>query len=380
MGEMSVVLRAAPSGSYRAARLMGTLDAERIETLETRIRCDAPPDAAEEWRLGLILGPSGSGKTTIARRAYGREFETRRGEWREDVAAIDAFDSVEYETLERVLSAVGFGSPTRQLLPYAALSGGERFRVDLARALLEAQARGGIAVVDEFAGLLDAGTRRCAAIATRRALDLGVFGAARLVAVSGRDELATELEPDWVLDMRDGRARRGRLRRPPIEFGVVRASRGLWDDFKALHYLSGSLNPTAQCFAARLLETGEDVGFAALLPCEGRRGRRRAHRLAIRADRQGQGLGGAFLDALGELCRDEFGVILEIVTGLPFFARRLRESAKWRERRVYPYGRTRRHKGRAAPGSFGRAIASFEFVGARPSPEKEDLDEMKTNE
>ena len=373
MGEINVLLRASAPRSYRAARLLGTLDDGRLETLETRIRCDAPPDATEEWRLGLILGPSGSGKTTVARRVYGSIFDARR-DWREDVAAIDAFDSVDYETLERALSAVGFGSPPRQLLPYAALSGGERVRVDLARALLEARARGGIAVVDEFAGLLDAATRRSAAIATRRALDLGVFGAARLVAISGRDELAEELEPDWVLDMRDGRVRRGRLRRRPIELGIVRAPRELWNDFKALHYLSGSLNPSAQCFAARLLETGEEVGFAALLPSEGRRGRRRVHRLAVRADRQGQGLGGAFLDALGELCRDEFGTILEIVAGLPFFARRLRESAKWREKYVYPYGRTQRHKGRAAPGSFGRAIASFEFLGDAP-PSSEEMEE-----
>ena len=82
----------------------------------------------------------------------------------------------------------------------------------------------------------------------------------------------------------------------------------------------------------------------------------------------------AFLDALGELCRDEFGTILEIVAGLPFFARRLRESAKWREKYVYPYGRTQRHKGRAAPGSFGRAIASFEFLGD-PPPSSGEMEE-----
>ena len=133
MGEINVLLRASAPRSYRAARLLGTLDDGRLETLETRIRCDAPPDATEEWRLGLILGPSGSGKTTVARRVYGSIFDARR-DWRDDVAAIDAFDSVDYETLERALSAVGFGSPPRQLLPYAALSGGERFRVDLARA------------------------------------------------------------------------------------------------------------------------------------------------------------------------------------------------------------------------------------------------------
>lgn len=123
MGEINVLLRASAPRSYRAARLLGTLDDGRLETLETRIRCDAPPDATEEWRLGLILGPSGSGKTTVARRVYGSIFDARR-DWREDVAAIDAFDSVDYETLERALSAVGFGSPPRQLLPYSALSGG----------------------------------------------------------------------------------------------------------------------------------------------------------------------------------------------------------------------------------------------------------------
>ena len=94
MGEINVLLRAGIPRSYRAARLLGTLDDGRLETLETRIRCDAPPDAAEEWRLGLILGPSGAGKTTVARRVYGSIFDARR-DWRDDVAAIDAFDDLE---------------------------------------------------------------------------------------------------------------------------------------------------------------------------------------------------------------------------------------------------------------------------------------------
>ena len=64
-----------------------------------------------------------------------------------------------------------------------------------------------------------------------------------------------------------------------------------------------------------------DVAFCALLPCEGRRGRRRVHRLVVRPEFQGLGIGGAFLDALGALERSR-GFGLEIVVGTPFFVRR----------------------------------------------------------
>ena len=61
----------------------------------------------------------------------------------------------------------------------------------------------------------------------------------------------------------------------------------------------------------------------------------------------------------------ERGAGLEIVTGAPFFARRLTRSPLWRLRNVYPHGRVQRHHGRRSQeGSHGRAVASFEYVGS----------------
>ena len=362
MTETRVVFHTEIPNSYRAARVASRLDLEKRRAITREIVFETPPDPTEGWRVGMIVGPSGSGKSTAAKALYG-DSVLRRPTWDDASPVIDQFAPCDFAALESALAAVGFAAPTRQLAPYGALSAGERFRVELARTLLEAPAP---VVVDEFTSALDRPIARAAAIATRKALERGVFDRtnrrASLVAVTCHDDVARWLEPDWLLDMRTGRVARGRLRRPSLEIAVRKCSRALWSDFEPFHYLSGTLNRAAQCYAALLND--EPCAFAAILQCEGRRGRRRVHRLVVRPEWQGLGLGGAFLDALGALERER-GATLEIVTGAPFFARRLTRSPLWRLRNVYPHGRVQRHHGRRSQeGSHGRAVASFEYVGS----------------
>lgn len=348
--------------SYRAARVASRLDDGRRAALACELVFETPPSVDEDWRVGLIVGPSGSGKTSAARALYDAALDWRP-EWRDDRPIVDEFAEVDFDRLDAALAAVGFGSPVRQLQRYSTLSVGERFRCDLARTLLEAP--GEVAVVDEFANALDRAVALAAAATTRKALDRGVFGARKLVAVACRDDVAEPLEPDWTLDMASGKLARGRLRRRSLRFAIREGAASLWRDYRAFHYLSGALNRASSCLVATLEEedgTAFDVAFCALLPCEGRRGRRRVHRLVVRPEFQGLGIGGAFLDALGALERSR-GFGLEIVVGTPFFVRRLARSPVWRLRNVYPHGRRQRSHGKRAGGSFGRAVASFEYVG-----------------
>ncbi|MBQ3821731.1 MAG: hypothetical protein II807_01650, partial [Thermoguttaceae bacterium] len=132
------------------------------------------------------------------------------------------------------------------------------------------------------------------------------------------------------------------------------------------------LNRASRCYAASARPAQGDApadrlaAFAAVMQSEGRADRRRVHRLVVRPEYQGIGIGSAFLDALGELnWRD--GKRLEIVTGFAPFARRLARSPRWRAVQVCPHGRTQRHKGIEERGSFGRATASFLYV---PTSEK----------
>lgn len=367
--------------SYRAARVAAALDDGKLESLTREIVCESPPTLAEPWRVGLIVGPSGSGKTSVARALYG-EAAIDPDVWNPGGPVVDDFAEHDFDRLQSALAAVGFGAPVRQLQPFATLSVGEQFRCALARRLLES--RTDVVVADEFANPLDRTVAAAASIAARKALDRGVFQRRRLVAVTTRDDVEAWLEPDWTLDMRSGKIRRGRLRRPKLRFAIRTVGYDVWREFKDFHYLSGGLNRAAARYAAFVdgvaaheddvndgggrserganwLSSGAAVAFAATLPCEGRPGRRRVHRLVVRPELQGLGLGGAFLDELGRMEASE-GRNLEIVTGSPFFVRRLVRSPLWRLRNVYPHGRTQRSHGKTIPGSFGRAIASFEFT------------------
>lgn len=243
------------------------------------------PDLAGEWQIGLIVGPSGSGKSALARRVFG-DCVYEHPPWPADRAVIDCFEGLTVHQATGLLTAVGFGSPPAWVRPYHVLSGGERFRCDLARALAsgmvhpatpqqsdgEAGAEGGLASApadgllrteqparlsarticfDEFTSVVDRTVARVASAALARALRRGQM-ACRFVAVTCHYDVAEWLEPDWVVDMADGSCSRRRLRRPELRLEIFRAKRTLWRLFARHHYLSGSLSPAARCYVGML--------------------------------------------------------------------------------------------------------------------------------
>lgn len=262
--------------TFRVAQLAGmfgeTICSDRQRS--RRLTCEVP-GAGEGWRIGLIVGPSGSGKTTIARAAFGDAVRTHY-DWPAGRAVIDGFPNVPTKRIIRTLTAVGFSSPPSWLKPYHVLSRGERFRCDLARALVE-EIGGkrsavrtpkdtalpltsdlrplppGLLVFDEFTSVVD----RHAARVTSAAVANQVRRSKpplKLVAVTCHDDVAEWLAPDWILDMGEpdgdlsGRLSRRLLRRPPIELEIHRAGREAWPTFAPHHYLSGQLHRSAKCY------------------------------------------------------------------------------------------------------------------------------------
>lgn len=363
MEKLDFVLKSPLPESYKAYRLMGIISNDKFDELETRISCDAPPSLDESWNIGVIYGQSGCGKTSVARKLYGSSFE-KEVEIVPEKAVIDNFEEYDFDTTEKALSAVGFGSPVRQLLPFEVLSGGEKFRVKLAKTLLDASKKNGLAVVDEFASVLDGTTQKCAALSTRRALDSGFFGDTKLVVISGKKSLIEELEADWCLNVETGELKRGRLRRKPIKFNIKRCSRDLWGDFKKFHYLSGNINPTSTCYIAENSEDKSIVAFCAIIPHFARIGKgfKRISRLVVKPEYQGYGIGGTFMDAIADFYDKEQNKILKITTGLPFFIKRLDASPLWERKAIDKYGSYWKEKGKEPRlNSFGRAIVSFEY-------------------
>lgn len=120
-------------GSFRVQQVAGMFDVRATAKAEERFHAELPA-LDEPWQIGLIVGPSGSGKTSIARAAFGPWFYDR-SDWPVDRAVIDGFGERPVREITGLLTAVGFSSPPSWIKPYRALSGGEQFRCDLARAL-----------------------------------------------------------------------------------------------------------------------------------------------------------------------------------------------------------------------------------------------------
>ncbi|MCC7349087.1 MAG: AAA family ATPase [Phycisphaerales bacterium] len=165
-----------------------------------------PADALtppEPGRLHLINGPSGSGKTRLMRRL--------RHRWRGDFClfdldamklprcpTIECFARLQLEVALHLLSRVGLAEAHTWLLPAHRLSEGQRWRLKLAIALMNARDadRPAILFADEFAGCLDPLTARIVAHTLHR--QIRAFQLRALIATS-RDDLLSVLCPDQVI-------------------------------------------------------------------------------------------------------------------------------------------------------------------------------------
>jgi len=316
------------------------------------------PGLEEPWEIGLVVGPSGSGKSTIATQQWPKAYTVARS-WPENRAVIDGFAAGTIKQISGMLTAVGFSSPRSWIKPYRVLSTGERFRCDLARAILEG---GDLVVFDEFTSVVDRTVAKIGSAAVAKAIrSLG----RRFVAVSCHYDIAAWLEPDWLLDMQGQVLQRRRLRRPAIHLDLYRSSAAAWPLFAEHHYLSGGLNRTAQCYLGFIDQ--QPAAFCAVLPMIGFAGRRRVSRIVVHPDFQGVGVGHAVLNAVAAMYPR-----MSITTGHPAVITALRNDPKWKCTSVAKAGHADQKKaigrqsfrgGAIGTSSSGRAVCSFEFGG-----------------
>lgn len=345
--------------SFRVRQVAGLFDLPIDPCVERTFRAELPsPD--EDWRVGAVVGPSGSGKSTIVERAFPGCVH-RESDWPIGGAVVDGFAEGSIRQIVGALTAVGFASPPSWLKPYSVLSTGEKFRCDLARAVLDG---GETVVFDEFTSVVDRTAAKIASAAVSSAVRKARV-CRRFVAVACHYDILEWLEPDWVLDMATGELSRRRLRRPGIELAIFRCGRDAWRLFGPYHYLSGDLHHSVQCHVA--LWEDRPVALAAVLPMAGKRNYRRVSRLVVLPDFQGVGIGSATLEAVCELYVAG-GTRIGITTGHPGMIRRLWNSSKWMRVKLYPTGRPgQRHRfrrrGTRRRGSLGRCVASFRYRG-----------------
>jgi ABC-type ATPase with predicted acetyltransferase domain len=111
------------------------------------------------------------------------------------ISVIDDFDKKHsVDDVAKICQAVGFNTIPAWLRPYGVLSNGEKFRVDLARRLLEG---GEFIVCDEFTSVVD---RQVAKIGSHAVQKFVRRNKRQFVAASCHYDLEEWLQPDWVLE------------------------------------------------------------------------------------------------------------------------------------------------------------------------------------
>lgn len=227
------------SRSIRARQVEAAFDVPPAEKCRMEWHGDVDLDA-QPWQVGLIVGPSGAGKSTLARKMFGDAVD-RPLVW-SGASVIDDFDPrFSVEDVTKACSAVGFNTIPAWLRPYAVLSTGEKFRVDLARRLLEG---GDLVVVDEFTSVVDRQVAKIGAHAVQKWVRK--TPGKRFVAVTCHHDVVDWLQPDWVLEPASMTfARRSLQRRPPVECSVQRVRPDAWRLFAPFHYLTRDVHPAA---------------------------------------------------------------------------------------------------------------------------------------
>ena len=342
--------------SFRTAKVVGMFDVPVEDTLTKKWSVNMPIEDID-WNVGLIVGASGSGKTTIAKRAFENSFFFTNHEWGSTSFLNDFDKDLDIKQITDSLSHVGFASPPAWLLPYHCLSNGQKFRADLARAILETD---GTLVFDEFTSLVDRTVAKIGSYAVQKFVRKMKR---QFVAVTCHYDVAEWLEPDWIYDVSTMAFDRRRLQRPSIEVQIQRVHHSIWGIFKGHHYLSADLNKASKIYLATI--EGEPAAMTAILPFPHPRVKNvwKEHRTVVLPDYQGFGLGNRLSEHVGDLLLRE-GKRYTSVTSHPAMIHYRAKSKKWTM--------TRSPSRMAAPkqgdismanNSSARLTASFEYMG-----------------
>jgi ABC-type ATPase involved in cell division/GNAT superfamily N-acetyltransferase len=332
-------------------------DVPPTEASELTWKGEMPLDE-RDWNVGLIVGPSGCGKSTILKDAFGNPKPLK---WKGASVIDDFAPSLSMKDISSVCQAVGFNTVPAWLRPFGVLSNGERFRVDLARRLLETD---GTIVVDEFTSVIDRQVAKIGSHAVQKAVR---SAGKKFVAASCHYDIMEWLQPDWTLEPATMTFRwRSLRRRPALEVELRRVEHRAWELFAPYHYMTADLHRAAACWC--LFVEGMPTAFAGVLhrPHPRRDNIKGVSRLVTLPDWQGLGLALSLVDQLGELYRGA-GMELRTYPAHPALVRSFDRSPHWRlEKKPGTFSPVSQSLGGAQTG--GRPCAVFAYCG--PAMEK----------
>lgn len=345
------------ANSFRVSVVLGAFDLQNTETVERFVGDIQLPN---EWSIGIIVGASGTGKTTIARELFGDAI-VQNLEYSAASVVDDMPQGKSPSEIFKAFNSVGFSSAPSYLKPYSVLSNGEKMRVDLARAILQDSP---MFVFDEFTSVVDRTVAQISSYAIQKAVRAQ---GKQFVAITPHYDVEDWLLPDWVFDTNSMSFRLcEKKKRPPIRIDIYETSRKreYWQMFRKYHYLNHELNVAARVFVMQV--NGEIAGFCAVLsfPHGVLKNHKRGHRLVIRPDYQGVGLGHFLSNWVGaRLASEGFGFI-STTSNPAIIAARVHDAANWQVTRV---GRTHCISDKSAisrkSNSGTRRTVSFKFIG-----------------
>lgn len=309
------------SRSVRARQIESAFDIPAQQKCELTFSGELPIEDFD-WNIGLIVGASGSGKSTILNHVFGHPVGMQWGA----ASVIDDFsDQLKIDDIIAACQAVGFNTMPAWLRPFAVLSNGEKFRVEIARKLLESPPNEIIAL-DEFTSVVD---RQVARIASHAVQKFVRKNKRRMVAASCHYDIIDWLQPDWVFEPATMTFTRRLLqRRPGIEVEISRCNYEAWKLFAPFHYMTAALHKAAVCYLLNI--DGRPAAFAGVL----QRPHPRVHdvygisRMVTLPDFQGLGLAFVLMGKLGAAYK-AIGRRLHMYPAHPSFILAADKSKEW---------------------------------------------------
>lgn len=115
-------------------------------------------------------------------------------EYTHDCVLDDMPENCSVDEVVKTFNSVGFSSPPSWLKKYSVLSGGEKMRTDLARAILENKSP---IVFDEFTSVVDRNVAQIGSFALQKAIRRQNK---QFIAVTCHEDVMPWLMPDWVFN------------------------------------------------------------------------------------------------------------------------------------------------------------------------------------
>lgn len=177
--------------------LYDNYDIQNRESTSTEVPIPSSEDMEEmkssPWNIMLICGNSGSGKSTILREIG----NLRKLEYDYEKAVISQFPNLTEEEACDLLSSVGLSSVPAWLRKPQELSNGEKARLDLCKAIYEAE-NDEIIYVDEFTSVVNRDVAKSMSFALQRYIrqkDL------KIIIASCHFDIIEWLQPDYVFNL-----------------------------------------------------------------------------------------------------------------------------------------------------------------------------------